>query len=380
MATAAPLQLDDDLVHKPIPFINPTKAYFHHIDTSTTPLESDAEAAEEHKHDESKNYQPVSSIDYKWTSRNNRKGRHAIVVQPTDAATAEYEVPPFSNSLGEICKNVWRMLVCYPVWDISWLVAYTFTIGSLIWVINGFCVLLPNADSPIVAYGGGITGFIGATVFEIGSVLLLLEAINTDRSGCFGWALERLVRGDGQKDIFRAVPSKSACVHHHASKHGLVKKPLSMLDKSNMPDRRGSMSWTWWPSEGQLRGQLYKDLGFWASVIQFFAATIFWIAGFTGLPGILNNLSTSVENGVYWVPQVVASVGFVMSGAMFMLETQKHFWLPEPMILGWHIGFWNCIGGFGFLFCGCFGLVGTDYYALQASIATFWGEFIIILS
>jgi len=30
-----------------------------------------------------------------------------------------------------------------------------------------------------------------------------------------------------------------------------------------------------------------------------------------------------------------------------MIETQKHWWQPAPKVLGWHIGFWNLIGGFG---------------------------------
>ncbi|KAK8070107.1 hypothetical protein PG994_006723 [Apiospora phragmitis] len=69
------------------------------------------------------------------------------------------------------------------------------TPGSVVWVINGFFVWLPLQD-PASAFageptlGGGITAFIGATVFELGSVLLMLEAVNENRTDCFGWALE----------------------------------------------------------------------------------------------------------------------------------------------------------------------------------------------
>jgi hypothetical protein len=66
-----------------------------------------------------------------------------------------------------------------------------FTIGSMIWVLNAMFVFLPftNPESRFSGeklYGGGITAFIGATVFEIGSILLMLEAVNENRVGCFG--------------------------------------------------------------------------------------------------------------------------------------------------------------------------------------------------
>lgn len=78
-------------------------------------------------------------------------------------------------------------------------------------------------------------------------------------------------------------------------------------------------------------------------------ATIFWIAGFTALPPIYNRLtSTAAQNGAYWLPQVIGGTGFIISGALFMLETQKKWWLPAWGTLGWHIGAWNLIG---YVFC-----------------------------
>lgn len=79
----------------------------------------------------------------------------------------------------------------YPYWDVSWLVATTFTLGSVVWVINAFFAYLPLAQPSTsfkdeVLVGGGITAFVGATIFEIGSVLLMIEAVNENRAGCFG--------------------------------------------------------------------------------------------------------------------------------------------------------------------------------------------------
>jgi hypothetical protein len=197
------LSLEHNRVTGPLPFLQPTKAHFRH----------DARP----------------DVRFKWTSRNNRKGRHAIVVAPT--TDSKRTTPRLTASPRSIARNIWRMLTYYPVWDISFDVAYVFTIGSVIWVINAFFVWLPlvRPDSEFgneELYGGGITAFIGATVFEFGSFLLMAEAINENRTGCFGWALERAVsdkeeagEGDG---IVTLTPSKLHCAHHHSNKHNLV--------------------------------------------------------------------------------------------------------------------------------------------------------------
>jgi len=48
---------------------------------------------------------------------------------------------------------------------------------------------------------------------------------------------------------------------------------------------------------------------------------------------------------LYWVPQLVGGLLFVISGMLFTLETQKTQWHPEIGVLGWHVGVWNIIGG-----------------------------------
>lgn len=74
-------------------------------------------------------------------------------------------------------------------------------------------------------------------------------------------------------------------------------------------------------------------------------ATVFWISGFTALPPIYDRLtSTAAQNGAYWLPQVIGGTGFIVSGTLFMLETQQKWYLPAPKVLGWHIGVWNLIG------------------------------------
>ena len=84
-----------------------------------------------------------------------------------------------------------RMFTSCPIGDISYLVAFTFTIGSLIWVLNGVFVFTPLIGSAAtfpseIVVGGGATAFIGGCVFLVGSLLLMLEAVNADRASSFG--------------------------------------------------------------------------------------------------------------------------------------------------------------------------------------------------
>jgi hypothetical protein len=117
-------------------------------------------------------------------------------------------------------KNIKLMFTKFPYWDVSYLVAVIFTLGSLVWCLNGFLVWLPlqdpNTEFPgEITVAGGVTAFLGATIFEFGSVLLMIEAINEDRSDCFGWAVEEALEKEG---LLRLRPDHEGCTHHHSNK------------------------------------------------------------------------------------------------------------------------------------------------------------------
>jgi len=117
------------------------------------------------------------------------------------------------------------MFTHYPIYDVSYLVAFIFTLGSVVWVINSFFVWLPlqlpsSEFSGEIADAGGITAFIGATIFVIGSVLLMLEAVNEERADCFGWAVEEVF--EQGESLVRVRPD--GCRHHHRNTKNLVGK------------------------------------------------------------------------------------------------------------------------------------------------------------
>ncbi|KAJ5678636.1 hypothetical protein N7462_006880 [Penicillium macrosclerotiorum] len=387
------LELRRSHVSGPLPFLNPTQARFAPTPATLgqtpeeTPDQSPAPVAAAPKH-----------VEHLWRSRDNRKGRHALRVDySVPAQETGYTAPPPTSTFSAAARGIVRMATCVPYWDVSYLVAVTFTLGSAIWIINAFFVWLPLED-PSTNFpgeslvGGGVSGFIGATVFEIGSVLLLLEAVNANQTGCFGWALETELQkteaNASESAVAEVKPNKDECQHHHSNKRNLVGAGRPHLGHSlsqvgsagyvtSSPDGK---SFRWIPSWTELRTHYLHELGFLASLIQFFAASIFWIAGLTGLPGIIDHMSQRVTNGVYWVPQIVGGTGFIISGLLFTLETQTKWYRPAFGVLGWHIGAWNLIGGIGFTLCGALGPAtsasGVEY---EAVLATFWGSWAFMI-
>jgi len=263
------------------------------------------------------------------------------------------------------------------------LVAYVFTWGSIIWVINAMFVWLPLVRPSTefkneILTGGGITAFIGATVFEIGSIFLMLEAINENREGCFGWAVKEVI--DDKRRAWQVNPDEDSCTHHHSNKRNLVSQRNGPddVEKGHSP-YQSKRTWSWCPSWTELKTHYFHELGFLACCAQLFGASVFWISGFTALPGILNHLSPGLEDGIYWTPQVVGGSGFIVSGCLFMLETQKRWYVPAFDVLGWHIGLWNLIGGLGFTLCPAFGYDVHSWAQYEASLSTFWGSWAFLI-
>ena len=222
------LELLHDRVTGPLPFLNPTRAAYRHKPAYDNGLTT-ASASGEEKSPKRDDEQLASNVHFYWRSRDNRKGRHALIVDPSDDPNAPYLVPKNTSSAREIVRNIVRMATYYPYWDVSWLVATIFTLGSVVWVINAFFSYLPLAQPQTefkdeVLTGGGVTAFIGATIFEIGSVLLLIEAVNENRSGCFGWALEKVISGGEGGHKIRLRPDNDRCTHHHTNKGNFVGK------------------------------------------------------------------------------------------------------------------------------------------------------------
>ncbi|KAK9326549.1 hypothetical protein V1520DRAFT_137787 [Lipomyces starkeyi] len=390
------LLLQQSHINGPALCFNPTRARFayddskkhHFADGQATPVESTGDK-------ENLGRRRAHRISFEWRSRNNRKGRSLFIVHlprtESEAKDSLFLVPQPTASIRPVLRNIGLMFTYYPYWDISYLIGILFTLGSVVWVINSFFAWLPLDDPGTVLTnevltGGGVTAFIGATIFELGSVLLVLEAMNANHEGCFGWAVVEALQGIAELETggtLLQVIRKEDERDHHYNRSSLLGTPTSVSppsDPMKLSDQSDTISWQWLPSLHELRTHYMREIGFLASLSQLVGATIFWISGLTALPGINNKMSQGLLDGLYWTPQIVGGTGFIVSGVLFMLETQRNWYVPEPRSLGWHIGLWNLIGAFGFTLCGALGPAynnsGAQY---EASLATFWGSWSFLI-
>lgn len=161
------------------------------------------------------------------------------------------------------------MCTYYPLWDVSYDVATVFTWGSVVWVINAFFAWLPlvRPDTEFrneELTGGGVTAFIGATIFVLGSVLLMVEAVNENRTGCFGWALTQAEHADEERaeKVLHLVAEPNNCTHHHRNKRNLVGKGNDTKTEIHEdPHSPSPQTWIWWPSRELLRSHYFHEIG-----------------------------------------------------------------------------------------------------------------------
>ncbi|KAK9820029.1 hypothetical protein WJX72_005268 [[Myrmecia] bisecta] len=373
-------------------------------------------------------------IEVLWSSRAHRKGRYPHLAGKDKAQKAKF-------------PRLWG----WEFNNISWWVAQLFLWGSVAWVINGFFSFLWLSDEHLVTYGVGYTALVGGTLFEVGAILAVFEALNPGRGVAFGYEVHKLLTGERR---FTALPRQArppghggpvkVHVHHAASyaaldgagqSRGLLGSVWHSLCGGNScgntaaedggapsgdleagrpgaannaagtalqaqhngqreadgaeavstapsgPGQESPQKWSWWP-----RGShKWHDLAFLAAIIQLTGATLFQWSVIMGVPGVLPTESQDTYIAwdiTYWGPQVVGAWGFIISSAVFMLECQTKWYLPNPLNLGWQVGFWNFIGAWGFEFSGLFGIWAEPYERYQkwgTEFSTFWGGWAFLI-
>ncbi|EIN04636.1 hypothetical protein PUNSTDRAFT_146307 [Punctularia strigosozonata HHB-11173 SS5] len=330
----------------PLPFFHPTHAELHPTIHSGA---QDGKAPSE------------------WSSRASRKNRYApgavhVSHSPGTPPVTDAEKTGVARDAVLVAQRVRHphtKLKVHLAWDISFWVAIVFVLGSTAWVVNGFYLFLPllneASDHQTAA---AWWAFAGGTLFEVGSYLMLVESLNTGHENLFGPALWNLI-------------DKPA--------HDYALGSTETLDAAgpNAPWGPGRFRWIGLNS--------WRDIGFLASYIQMYAATIFWVSTITGLPGVIHDFPddppTAITDVFFWTPQVIGGWGFIVASSLLMLETQKAWWRPALKSLGWHIGLWNLIGAVGFMLCGALGyasLVSTKVN-YQSVLCTFWGGWAFLI-
>lgn len=318
-----------------------------------------------------------------------RRSSMAVPVSPRGGTITMRLVFP----LRDVGANLLRMFSVFPYWDMAFWSGWSYSIGSILFVIDGAW-----SWGPLLVSGGEFAGeetygvplcfLIGALFYEVGATMAYFEAIN---DGSFaGSALRRFLQGhegeqkrlldekigeffghmvpghtkadqgdtERQKEEEKVDPEAGWNTKDSRRRPGLVYQGVK-----RPPRRRGGVDygemeegeqveyvkWRWWPTWHRLRTHHIYEIGYLSCAVQLFGATVYGMCGVVILPGILSSLSQWQTNAAYWIPQIVASVCFVVASLGFTLETQEKWYRPEPGVLGWWIGVWAVVGSAGFL-------------------------------
>lgn len=360
-----------------------------------------------------------SGAQWKWGSRDNRKGlrlshtprvpiaarcnsnvgfgyadngilfagRHVLVL-PRDQA------PSYRTRTIRFLRSLARMFTVFAWWDISWWIGVFFTVGSAMFIAGGVVYWLPIAhpsktypyDPNVVS---GSLSFVGATLFELGGILLVVEAVNANETGCYGWALEQA--GEDEKKRLESHRSdtpdqekgtqlqknsgfradRKNCTHIHNKnrvRHAIGKEKHVKAEGQPAP----SQDWKWWTSWHEFRTHYVREIGFNANFVLFVGASIFWVTGLLALPGIYSNLPQGVLWGIYWLTYLVGGVCFIVSSLLYMLEAQEKWFKPAPKAVGWWVGVWNMVGSVGWTWAAALGYCSKHWCEYESELALVW--------
>lgn len=334
-----------------------------------------------------------------WRSRDNRKGRNSVIIPR--ASMAYPNLPPknrpvYSSSFKGVGRNLYRMAFTFPYWDMAFWSGWSYTWGSVLFIIDSVWAWIPYQwpnyplSEGITNYGVGIMFFIGALLYQVGATMAYLEAVN---DGSFhGSAMKRFLEGkeDDKKQLLdekihnffghlhplhtkrqhdeeaaeeekqrQVDPEAGWKTIHRRERVGSIypsgKGPAPRrggvdLGEAEEGESHEYLTWRWWPTWHALRTHHVYEIGYIACSIQLFGATLYSWCGLVSLPGISDQWKANPTwYGGYWLPETLGSTCFLTASIMFLLETQERWYKPQINIVGWWIGFWAMVGSTGFL-------------------------------
>lgn len=335
-----------------------------------------------HKRNVPRRFTPENAMKHlKPHKRTNKKDESDVEAQTEDDETAP----------STFWQNIAIMLTTFPYWNMAFWSGWCYSIGSIMFIIDGLFSWVPIAF-PETEFSGEekwavpLLFFFGACLYQIGGVMAYLEAIN---DGCFaGSAMKRLLKDhqDIEKELLDAklhVFFGHLIPHHHdddgndeehetpadpdagwktLTKEGSTPEDIYNETKEKV-ERRGGvdeggeergqmtgyMKWQWYPTWNALKTYHIYELGYVACTIQLFGVTLYGVTSVVILPGIFDSLAWWQEIAAYWVPQVVASCCFLIASIMFTIMAQDKWNKPKWGAVSWWIGIWAQIGSVGFL-------------------------------
>lgn len=278
-------------------------------------------------------------------------------------------------------RRIKRIFTKFPVRDPSWLAACLFTIGSGVFVINGFFLLLPMVQpgwnfKGEGTYAGPATSILGSTIFLLGGWAAMLQALNMKRGRIDGQGFdpEDDEELDEEKGDGHAAPQVLELSYDGASvDNSATERCLTPITSTIKPAMIGSSAFIWYPSLSEFRDMYQGDPRYIAAIIQMLGASIFSISTIANIPGVMDLTNTLVLDTLSLLPTFIGGLCFLIAALIQTRIAQDEWYSPTLWQLKWHIMFWNCVGSTGFALAGGLPLFGEGMM-FQATLADFWGS------
>jgi len=333
----------------------------------------------------------ASGTEWEWWSRENRKGRHILLLSHGQA-------PSRTARTTRLLRALVRMITVVAWWDVSWWVGVVFTVGSICSITSGVLQWLQVAypDTRFAADPSTVSGaisFFRGMLFLLGGMLLVVEAVNANQSDCFGWALKESLNSDNENieltspDEEKATenpsgfqPDRRNCTHIHnpdRMKHRIMHTKTFKVEAR--PQSGPDQAWKWWPTWQDVRVHYRREIGFNANLILFIGTAIYWVTNLLTLPGVYKNLPQGVLYGLYYPSFLLGAICFLVAAILYLFEVQRQWWKPAPRMVGWWVGMTNLVGSIGWIWSACLGYCSTDWCEYQSTLALVWAPAVYLM-
>lgn len=272
------LHIDHSATTGPVSWLAPTQATFSYAggDGTSSRPPSYGTLLEQQRDAQRYSARGRSNVDYKWTSRNSRKGRHALQIGERSLGhDVNYVTPEPTNRFLPTLKGLWRMITRSPLNDLSYLTAVAFVSGCTLLLVNAFLSVLPRLNSdiqlpPQATLAQSILTLLDCTLFLTSSLPSYLEAVNTNKESCFGWSPEQTAasssseNGDLGLGVTTRLVADEGCEDHYRKHSSDVPDKGPAVD-GNAESSADQHQWSrlrMLPTFHELRISLMYDLGF----------------------------------------------------------------------------------------------------------------------
>jgi len=241
--------------------------------------------------------------------------------------------------------------------------ALLFTVGSLDWMMPNVGDEEHGATAKDVAFTVTYPYAVGAIFFIVGCYLAFVEVLNANLTEEVKRQPEGLplnLEGSVHRPSrTRTISIPSPPGNAGDTEHGLRQGREHLLNGLNapLPEHDDAVIHECCGTIRQLRwwGWQPRSVLYWGSLAQFIGSVLFAEGCISQLP-CFAGLSHSTQVWVLYAPSVVASVGFVFCGYVYLVETTHRyncFMPPKKITIGYFVALLNFVGSVLYLVASC---------------------------